>query len=60
LQWRRGNIVRSVAFRWIVSYVVILFIPVILSVVIYSQTRGIVENEIKRASRAMLLQVRYT
>ncbi len=42
-----------------VSYAVILFIPVILSVIIYSQTRGIVEYEIERASSAMLQQVRY-
>lgn len=59
MRWGKSNFVRSVAFRWIVSYAVILFIPVILSVVVYSQTRGIVENEIKRASGAMLQQVRY-
>ncbi len=50
---------RSVAFRWMVSYAVILLIPVILSIIIYSQTREIVEYEIKRASSAMLQQVRY-
>ncbi|WP_309121230.1 AraC family transcriptional regulator [Paenibacillus sp.] len=57
--WKRGNFTRSVAFRWIVSYAVILMIPVILSVIIYSQTREIVEFEIERASGAMLQQVRY-
>ncbi|MGG1312168.1 AraC family transcriptional regulator [Cohnella laeviribosi] len=55
----RGNFSRSVAFRWIVSYAVILLIPVALSVIVYSQTREIVEYEIKRASVAMLKQVKY-
>ncbi|MDQ6419567.1 AraC family transcriptional regulator [Paenibacillus sp. LHD-117] len=59
MNWGRGNFTRSVAFRWIVSYAVILFIPVIVSVIIYSQTREIVKYEIERASRAMLQQVRY-
>lgn len=59
MNWGRRNFMRSVAFRWIVSYAVILCIPVILSVIIYSQTRGIVKYEIEKASSAMLLQVRY-
>ncbi|XID90361.1 AraC family transcriptional regulator [Paenibacillaceae bacterium WGS1546] len=59
MHWGKGNFTRSVAFRWIVSYAVILFIPVVLSVGIYSQAKGIVEYEIKRASSAMLQQVRY-
>ncbi|MCI3920764.1 AraC family transcriptional regulator [Paenibacillus sp. TRM 82003] len=41
------------------SYAIILCIPVILSVIIYSQTRSIVEYEIERANGAMLQQVRY-
>lgn len=59
LNWGRGNFTRSVAFRLILSYAVILCIPVILSVIIYGQTRGIVKYEIERASSAMLQQVRY-
>ncbi|MBD2871881.1 AraC family transcriptional regulator [Paenibacillus arenilitoris] len=59
MNWGRGNFTRSVAFRWIVSYAVILCIPVILSVIIYGQTRDIVKYEIERASGAMLQQVRY-
>lgn len=59
MNWGRGNFTRSVSFRWIVSYAVILCIPVILSVIIYSQTREIIEYEIERASSAMLQQVRY-
>jgi AraC-like DNA-binding protein len=59
LNFGRRNFTRSVAFRWIMSYAVILCIPVILSVIIYSQTRGIVKYEIERASSAMLQQVRY-
>uniref|UniRef100_UPI00117EA34E AraC family transcriptional regulator n=1 Tax=Paenibacillus sp. FSL H8-0548 TaxID=1920422 RepID=UPI00117EA34E len=59
MNWGRGNFTRSVAFRLILSYAVILCIPVILSVIIYGQTRGIVKYEIERASSAMLQQVRY-
>jgi len=59
LNFGKGIFTRSVAFRWIVSYAVILCIPVILSVIIYGQTRGIVKYEIERASSAMLQQVRY-
>lgn len=59
MNWGKGVFTRSVAFRWIVSYAVILCIPVILSVIIYGQTRGIVKYEIERASSAMLQQVRY-
>lgn len=55
----RGHFTQSVVFRLIVSYAVILCIPVILSVIIYGQTREVVKNEIKLASRAMLQQVRY-
>ncbi|CAH1222821.1 HTH-type transcriptional activator RhaR [Paenibacillus auburnensis] len=55
----RGHFTQSVVFRLILSYAVILCIPVILSVIIYGQTRGIVKNEIKLASGAMLQQVRY-
>lgn len=59
MKLERGHFTQSVVFRLIVSYAVILCIPVILSVIIYGQTRGIIKNEIKLASGAMLQQVRY-
>lgn len=50
---------RSVAYKWIVSYSVIMLIPLIVSAIIYTQTKQIVEYEIQRAGRAMLKQVQY-
>ncbi|WP_426452595.1 AraC family transcriptional regulator [Paenibacillus sp. S-38] len=55
--WKQWS--RSVAFKWIVSYAVIMIIPVLISAVVYMQTREIVEYEIRRASNAMLNQVKY-
>ncbi|QUL55728.1 AraC family transcriptional regulator [Paenibacillus tritici] len=59
MKLERGHFTQSVVVRLITSYAVILCIPVILSVIIYGQTREVVKNEIKLASRAMLQQVRY-
>ncbi|MFB5674097.1 AraC family transcriptional regulator [Paenibacillus terreus] len=50
---------RSVAFKWIVSYAVIMLIPLFVSAIIYMQTKDIVEYEIQRAGSAMLKQVQY-
>ncbi|AEI40628.1 helix-turn-helix domain-containing protein [Paenibacillus mucilaginosus] len=55
--WKQWS--RSVAVKWIVSYAVIMIIPVLISAVVYMQTREIVEYEIRRASNAMLNQVKY-
>lgn len=49
----------SVAFKWMISYAVILFIPILVSAVIYVQTGSIVEHEIKRANHALLNQVKF-
>lgn len=49
----------SVAFKWIVSYAVIMLIPLIVSAIIYVQTKEIVEYEIQRAGQAMMKQVQY-
>ncbi|WP_419874167.1 hypothetical protein [Candidatus Pristimantibacillus sp. PTI5] len=42
-----------------ISYAVILLIPVIVSAIVYMQTTQIVEYEIQRASSAMLKKVKY-
>ncbi|MRN53704.1 AraC family transcriptional regulator [Paenibacillus monticola] len=51
---------RSVTFKWIVSYSVIMLIPLIVSAIIYLQTKQIVEYEIERAGNAMLKQMQNT
>ncbi|WP_379161514.1 AraC family transcriptional regulator [Paenibacillus sp. sgz5001063] len=51
---------KSVAYRWIVSYAVIMLIPLIVSAIIYLQTKQIVEYEIMRAGHAMLKQMQNT
>lgn len=51
---------RSVAFKWIISYSVIMIIPLIVSAIIYLQTKQIVEYEIERAGNAMLKQMQNT
>ncbi|ASA23268.1 AraC family transcriptional regulator [Paenibacillus donghaensis] len=48
---------RSVAYKWMVSYAVIMLIPLIVSAIIYLQTKQIVEYEIERAGHAMLKQM---
>ncbi|GGF81048.1 hypothetical protein GCM10010912_27680 [Paenibacillus albidus] len=50
---------KSIAVKWMVSYAVIMLIPLIVSAIIYMQTKQIVEYEIRRASEAMLKQVKY-
>lgn len=51
---------KSVAYKWIVSYAVIMLIPLIVSAIIYLQTKQIVEYEIERAGHAMLKQMQNT
>lgn len=48
---------RGIFFSWLVSYVLILFIPIVFYISNYLLTRGIVESEISRANSAMLKQV---
>lgn len=51
---------KSVAYKWMVSYAVIMLIPLIVSAIIYLQTKQIVEYEIERAGHAMLKQMQNT
>lgn len=51
---------KSIAFKWIISYSVIMLIPLIVSAIIYLQTKQIVEYEIERAGNAMLKQMQNT
>ncbi|MBB3112849.1 AraC-like DNA-binding protein [Paenibacillus phyllosphaerae] len=55
----RFTFTRSITHKWMISYAVILLIPLIVSAIVYLQTTQIVQYEIKRASSAMLQQVKY-
>lgn len=58
--WRsRFKFRKSITLKWIISYAVILLIPLIVSAIVYMQTTQIVEYEIQRANSAMLKQVKY-
>ena len=60
MKHKRLRFSKSVAFKWIVSYSVIMLIPLIVSAIIYLQTKQIVEYEIERAGNAMLKQMQNT
>lgn len=47
----------SVIFTWLISYVLILLIPVVISTIIYVRAASIVETEINRANESILMQI---
>ncbi|TBL73926.1 helix-turn-helix domain-containing protein [Paenibacillus thalictri] len=47
----------SVLNRWIRSYALIMLIPIIIMVVVYIQTKHVIEDEINRANSALLTQL---
>jgi two-component system response regulator YesN len=51
---------KSIIFTWIVSYSAVLFIPMIMSMIIYSQSSEALKSEIHRANDSLLKQVRYS
>lgn len=54
---REGMMLRSVRVSWIISYSVILLIPVVISVTILMHSRQILANEVSRSNEALLKQV---
>ncbi|GAK40182.1 helix-turn-helix domain-containing protein [Paenibacillus urinalis] len=50
----------SIIVTWLVSYTAVLFIPIIISLVIYFQASDTLKGEIDRANDSLLKQVRYT
>lgn len=48
---------RSVFFSWLISYFIILFVPILISITIYNESEKIIHNEINRANAAILRQV---
>lgn len=48
---------RSVMLTWLVSYISVLLVPIIISVIIYSATLQIVQTEINRSNELLLIQI---
>lgn len=51
---------KSIVFTWLVSYSVVLFVPWIISLIIYTQSSDALRSEIHRANDSLLKQARYT
>ncbi|WP_040948263.1 helix-turn-helix domain-containing protein [Gorillibacterium massiliense] len=51
---------KSIIVTWLVSYSAVLFIPILISLVIYSQSSHALKSEIHRANDSLLKQMRYT
>ncbi|WP_338042440.1 helix-turn-helix domain-containing protein [Paenibacillus alba] len=51
---------KSIIFTWLISYSAVLFIPMIMSLIIYSQSSEALKSEIHRANDSLLKQVRYS
>ncbi|SFI39449.1 Helix-turn-helix domain-containing protein [Paenibacillus sp. UNC496MF] len=51
---------KSIVFTWLISYSAVLFVPIAISLVIYSQASHALKGEIHRANDALLKQMRYT
>jgi two-component system response regulator YesN len=49
---------RSVLLTWLLSYLAVLLLPVIMSVIVYIRSSETLENEINLANESMLKQVR--
>ncbi|UKS28731.1 helix-turn-helix domain-containing protein [Paenibacillus sp. HWE-109] len=51
---------KSIIFTWLISYSAVLFIPMMMSLIIYSQSSQALKSEIHRANDSLLKQVRYS
>ena len=51
---------KSIVFTWLLSYSAVLFVPIVISLVIYSQASHALKSEIHRANDSLLKQMRYT
>lgn len=50
----------SIIVTWLVSYSAVLFVPILISLVIYAQANDTLKSEIHRANDSLLKQMRYT
>ncbi|MFC3788197.1 helix-turn-helix domain-containing protein [Paenibacillus sp. GCM10012307] len=55
--WRKR---KSIVVTWLISYSVVLFVPIVISLIIYSQASHALKGEIHRANDSLLKQMRYT
>ncbi|WP_261807825.1 AraC family transcriptional regulator [Paenibacillus sp. N3.4] len=53
--WRKR---KSVIFRWLVSYTAVVFLPILMSVIMYREASINLKSEINRANDVLLEQVR--
>lgn len=51
---------KSIVFTWLLSYSAVLFVPLIISLVIYAQSSHALRGEIYRANDSLLKQARYS
>ncbi|SDM80064.1 Helix-turn-helix domain-containing protein [Paenibacillus sp. yr247] len=51
---------KSIIFTWLISYSAVLFVPMMMSLIIYAQSSEALKSEIHRANDSLLKQVRYT
>ncbi len=58
--FNRQNKKRSIILSWILSYVVILSIPIFVGFFVYAESVSIIENEIHSANEGLLLQTKST
>ncbi|RXZ82440.1 AraC family transcriptional regulator [Paenibacillaceae bacterium] len=49
---------RSIILTWLLSYLAILFVPILISVFVYNQSQGILKSETHRANNVLLKEVR--
>lgn len=51
---------KSIVFTWLLSYSAVLFVPLIISLIIYVQSSHALRSEIHRANDSLLKQARYS
>ncbi|MGG1515958.1 helix-turn-helix domain-containing protein [Paenibacillus oryzisoli] len=54
-KFRKYN--RSVKATWLLSYLSVLLVPIVISLILYSATHSLVEKEINRANELLLTQI---
>jgi len=48
---------KNVLFKWLLSYISVLLVPMIISGVIYKESIRTIENEINRSNQSLLMQI---
>jgi two-component system response regulator YesN len=50
---------RSIKYPWLLSYITLLIIPILISIVVYFVSSKVLEGEIGKANNSLLKQVQY-